>query len=272
MLLPAYVSSYFFADIWNSAQVICFWGLPGETPSRVKFLGAKDSANFPIMLVYFGPNYVRAADVLARVGQVVPPWVVQGWLNMIRGDVIPSLRQAFDEDSFRDPIYVAMRRACRHQYDDLITACGAVESKTIAELVSEDHPLIDQFLGLTVGEIAGGLAALQRVEPVARDRPTSRRSSSSRSTRKAIITTPAHETQLSLITVSPSQAKREELDRKIIQVLRSNETGLLAAELRKRVGCTPGRFRTAVDRLIKQSMIFKHGTTGDTRYYATRHH
>jgi hypothetical protein len=274
LLLPAHVSAYFFDDLWNAADVICFWGKPGETTSRVKFLGAKDSAPFPIMLAYFGPRVALAADVLARVGQMVIPSLMQSWLHIIRGDVIPAmLEAAVDEDSFTDPIYVAMRRACRNQYDDLIAACACAESKTVADLAGEDHPLIHRLLDLTVGEIAGGLAALQRVEPRPRAMPTTRRVVRARVPRQAREATEDDDPQLSLIQRSPAQKAREDLDAKVLATLRanartSNEKGLLAAELRLRVQCTPARFRTSMNRLIAANLITKIGASSDTRYYS----
>jgi len=273
LLLPAYVSAYFFADIWNAAQVICFWGLPGVTNSRVKFGGAKDSATFPIMLVYFGPRVALAADVLSRVGQIVPPWVVQSWLYMLRGDVIPSLRDTVDAEGTLDPIYAAMRRACANQYDGLISACASVESKTLADLVEEDHPLIDRFLGLTAGEVAGGLSALQRVEPTPRELPTQRKPKRPPRPKKrsAEGSQEGDDPQLELVAPStPAERKRQEVDRRFTKLIREYPDGLLSADLRERLQLSPSQFRSAVKRLTDSSVIFKQGKTTNTRYFPTR--
>lgn len=274
MLLPAYVSAYFFDDIVRHAQVISFWGLPGETTSRVKFGGAKDSATFPIMLVYFGPNVGRAADELARVGHIMPPAVIRAWMRMVRGQVIPGAADCLDDLTLQDPIYSAIRKSARNRYDALIQACAAVPDKTLAQLGEEDHPLIDQLAGLTVAEIAGGLAALQRVEPETRDIATKRRPA--RRPRKKSVevvdTELVDDRQLTLVAKpGKRQAAREDLDRRILAELRNNEDeGLLSAELRSRVGCTAGQFRSAMKRLGDRSLVVRTGRTTDTRYHTTR--
>jgi hypothetical protein len=263
MLLPAYVSAYFFDALWTKAQVICFWGRPGVTSSRVKFRGAKDSATFPIMLVYFGTRFSVAADYLERVGQIVPPFLVRSWMRMIRGQVIPTLCDQLEDVALQDPIYGVLRREHIGQYDELIVSAAGVRSKTIAELIAEEHPLVEDLLRLKAGEIGGALAALQRAEVRPRKIPTRNRKRVSRSPRGAqseassAVPTP----QLDLL---PQPSKREqvrnEIDKKIISGLRdAGDDGLLSKDLRARVGCSRYQFQRAIERLTKAAYIFSNG-------------
>ena len=212
-----------------------------------------------------------AAMVLDQVGQIVPPWIVQSWIHMVRGDVIPSLRgEGFDEALYRDPIYAAMRRACANHYDPLISACASVEDQTVAQLVEDGHPLIDNILHLTIGEIAGGLSALQTVEPApSRSRPTSRKNRRARP-RPAGAPEEDDSPQLELGTSTPAQKAREDLDRRILSELSKHpDTGLLAAELRKRVSCSSSQFRYSIKRLTSAQHIHKTGVSSNTRYFPT---
>lgn len=274
MLLPAYVSAYFFDDLVRHAQVICLWGKPGETNSRMKFIGAEESATFPVMLVYFGPQVARAADVLERVGHIMPPAVIASWLRMVRGQVIPGAGDALDDMTLQDPIYAAIRKRVATRYDTLIEACASVADLTLAELGEQDHPLIEKLAGLKVGEIAGGLAALQRVQPEARAMPTKRRPARRPRKKPPVVDTEVVEDDRQLHLVpkpGKRQAAREDLDRRILVELRQHEDeGLLSAELRSRVGCTAGQFRSAMKRLGDRGLVVRSGRTTSTRYHPTR--
>lgn len=269
-LLPAYVSSYWFDEVYQNAGVISFWGLPGETNSRVTFIGAKDSATFPIMLVYYGDRIALAASELARVGQIVVPSVMRAWLRMVRGHVIPGVSDLFDDLTLDDPIHAVLRRRERERYAPLIEHCAGLSGRTIAELAESEHPILDELLKLRIDEVAGGLAALQQLEPSTRPAATSRRK---RNRRPRILTTEAvvpDERQLQLVPPpSPSVAARMELDRQILQLVRERGAeGILSSDLRAQVGCTPAQFRGSTKRLRDQSLVIRQGSTTQTRYYA----
>lgn len=70
-LLPSYTSAHFFDVMWNNAAAVCFWGKPGKTTSRVKFVGAEHTAPFAILLVYYGPQHMLAEQALGECGQTV---------------------------------------------------------------------------------------------------------------------------------------------------------------------------------------------------------
>jgi len=270
-LLPAYVSAHWFDDVYNNAGVISFWGLPGETNSRVQFLGAEHTATFPIMLVYYGDRIGLAGSVLARVGQIVVPSVMRAWLRMVRGHVIPGVSDIFDDLTLEDPIHAVLRRRERERYSPLIDSCAGISGQTVAELVEAGHPVVDDLLQLRIDEVAGGLAALQQLEPHTRSVATSRRHR--RVTRPRVVTEEPpelDERQLQLVTPpTPAVAARMELDRQILRIVRERgEEGILSSDLRAKVGCTSAQFRGSTKRLRNQSLVIRRGSTTQTRYYA----
>lgn len=66
MLLPARTDTAWFYDCW-AANALCFW------LGRIKFQGARHSAPFPSVFVYFGPRVIAFDLVFSNRGKVVVP-------------------------------------------------------------------------------------------------------------------------------------------------------------------------------------------------------
>lgn len=67
-LVPARPDTEWFRAARRSASAFAFWH------GRLKFLGAKDAAPFPSLVIYWGPRFYRFAEVFSRKAEI---WLLE---------------------------------------------------------------------------------------------------------------------------------------------------------------------------------------------------
>lgn len=155
-LWPSYTSSYWFDHIYLTASKVCFWGLPGETTSRLRFGEAQNGAGFAVLFSYWGPRPDRFVRVWSRAGQI---WHLDQDRVLTAQLCGHRLRQMPSPDLPSGDLFsYAERRLLTHRYSAISQSCTDILDSTLGDLLdSGAQALKQQFRSLTIGEIVSGL-------------------------------------------------------------------------------------------------------------------
>lgn len=272
-LVPSYTSSYWFDHLYQTANKICFWGLPGETTSRLRFGDSSNGAGFAVLFAYWGPNADRFTRVWSRAGQI---WhidrdrLLTAQICRHRIPEVPTPDVPRPSGALFD---YAERRHRTARYDALLHACSDVMDETVANLMHSDaESLKQQFGALTLGEVLNGLNLAADVDSL--DRPVRRARTGRRGSGKSEKPEPTAE-QILLEGRSGPRSSEEiaRFDEQVLAAVESSgDDGKSIKELEEELkGGTRSQLRDSLKRLRKGGMIRLEGERKSARYYTGEH-
>lgn len=265
-LLPSYTSAYWFDHVYLTAQKLCFWGLPGETTSRLRFSDSAHGAGYACMFAYWGPNPERFVRTWSEAGQI---WhldrdrlltaIVSGHrISPMPGPDLPTGLFAHAE-----------RRARVARYEALLAACSDVMDRTLGDLMASDAEALKQQFGeLTIGEILSGLNLAAAAEVA--DRPVRRARVAQR--HRVLPGQTAAQSQLDLNPpIRRTSDQIEEFDDSVLQVIESSgERGASRNEITNALSSTASSVRESLKRLRKKGLIRLMGNKRTARYHVKK--
>jgi len=266
-LVPANVSAEWWDLVVATATAIGFWG-PGEGNRRIKFGGNKNQAAFHSALVYWGPD---VADFALHAGRFCHMWYPGYDLTLTRALI--GGRPRPEEHPL--PIEVAEQVLSSHRDDDLVAALACAGQAKLGQILDLDQSALrERVRSLSCAELATALMLASR----ARSRPW------------------VHAAELPLRTGAPENPRQMKLlaglleaaekpppeipDRytiartledAVVAQLDAVPDGLRRAELLKRVACTSGELKGALQRLVDARRITMTGRTRAAIYRLPQH-
>lgn len=258
-LLPSYTSAYWYDAVYQTADAACFWGLPEETVSRLRFVGASAGAGFAAVFVYWGPNEEQFVRTWHKAGQI---WHVRRDRILTARICGHTIHPVPDHRPSGELFAYAERRHMADRYAPLVEACTPLWEHTLAELMASDaEHLKEQFLSLTLGEILNGLNIATSAE--SGERPMVR--SKARNRRAPGAPASSHQLPLDRSIRSPDEIAR--FDEQVLAIIRSAE-GISRAALERQTGETKSKLRESLRRLKSSGKIRTKGNKRSTKYHA----
>ena len=270
-LLPSYTSTYWFDHVYQTAVAACFWGLPGVTNSRLRFVGAKDGAGFAVYFVYWGDHEERFTRAFARAGEIWHMRRDRLLTARICGHRIPAVTAP---DAHRpsaalgDLFAHADKRLLAGRYDAIAQACTDVRDVTLADLYDSKAEHLKREIGsLTLGEVLDGLslaASCDTAERAVRHARTGTRRDHSDERPPG---TPDPQLDLSHTKKKRTKDEIAQYDAEVLDVIkRAASKGIGKSDIHAVAGGTLSNLRDTLARHRKAGTIQLEGTRNQARY------
>jgi len=263
-LLPAYPSSQWFANMWATADGLCWYGIPGRTPSRAKFIGAASTAPFAIMFVYWGPDVDRFAESFQQVGQI-------DFLAMNRLLTSNARNRRLARVKQQDIWIEAERKLRSARYSDLVLATQGLEDQRLGDIFTHTNELATRLGALRLGDVLDALVqSVQEVAPASTNsvgRPTRARGQkvvAAATTDAAGAAAPANDAEPGPRTPPRRRTAAVDTDA-LIAAVRAAPLCTMS-DLEDRTGADRAQLRAPLTRLIEGGFVTKLGQGRGTQY------
>lgn len=256
-LVPASPSAEWWDMVEATANCIAYWG-PGDGNRRIKFGGNANQAAFHSALIYWGPNLADFALHAGRFCHLSYPLY-----NLSLTRALIGGRPRKDDPLL--PLPLLDQLFADHRHDDLVSALACAGNTPLGTLMdAATGALRSRLRALTCHELGTALMLASRC----RTRPWVHASEL-----PLRVTSKEDPRQIPLLAEMLSSRSPEPpavmdrvvvartLEQAVVEHLRMTPSGLRRGELHKRIACTSGEIKGALQRLLDLDKITMDGRT-----------